>query len=291
MSRYTVSCPSPASEIRAIDWLAQHSELSRQNLKQAMEKGAVWLKQGKKSNRIRRATKLIKPDQFLTLYFDEKILSQQPYTAMLLADEKYYSVWYKPPGMLSQGTLYGDHASLLRIAEKSLNPQRPVFLINRLDKDAAGLMLIGHSTQAAAKINQLFQNQNIQKYYLAEVEGNFRPELPCVIDSPIDKKPATTIVERVNSSDETSSVLSIKILTGRKHQIRKHLASIGYPILGDKQYNQFAVPGHSLSLIAWKLEFRSPFDKQNKCYELNSTFPELDESVQQLLRYLANEQG
>ncbi|MDH5361443.1 MAG: RNA pseudouridine synthase, partial [Gammaproteobacteria bacterium] len=87
------------SESMAIDLLAGVCELSRAQLKQAMQKGAVWYTRGKHTQHLRRAKKLLQPGDSLHLYYDEKVLGETVDGAELIADEGDYSVWYKPYGM------------------------------------------------------------------------------------------------------------------------------------------------------------------------------------------------
>ena len=119
-------------------------ELSKGRLKDAMNKGAVIWRRGKQQKRLRRAQSPVAAGDLLQLNYDDDLLSRQCEPAVLLADERHFSLWYKPPGMLSQGNEWGDHLSLLRFAEQQLG-NRAVFLIHRLDREASGLLLLAHS--------------------------------------------------------------------------------------------------------------------------------------------------
>ena len=85
----------------ALDLLAAESGLSKQQIKQAMSKGAVWRSEGKQAYRTRRVPKNLKVGDTLHLYYDEKVLAEVPSEAQLIADEVAYSVWFKPFGMRS----------------------------------------------------------------------------------------------------------------------------------------------------------------------------------------------
>lgn len=270
--------------ITAIELLSSHTELSRQKLKQIMQKGAVWLTHGQYTSRIRRATRKLQFGQIVHLYYDEQVLSQRPPEAHLISDEGDYSVWYKPAGMLSQGSKYGDHTSIYRWAETHLHPQRNAFLVHRLDRATQGIILLAHSKKAASILAEMFKERKINKYYQAIVKGN--PE-PKTIDTPLDDKQAIT---RIISSQATEQKgyyrLYIQILTGRKHQIRRHLADIGYPLVGDQLYgdtpDKKGIP--NLYLAASRISFISPFDKQQKNYQLKADiYP--DYSVSQASYY------
>ncbi|MBK8287399.1 MAG: RNA pseudouridine synthase [Cellvibrionales bacterium] len=163
--------PITSNGKRAIDWLAENSPLSRMQLKKALANGAVWLHTGKKQERLRRATRELPANSTLHMYYDAAILALEPPTPTLVCDENQYSVWYKPAGLLSQGSKQGDHCSLLRIVEQTMN--RKTFLVHRLDREANGLMLVAHTEKAAAALSGLFQKNRIDKYY---APGRWRME-------------------------------------------------------------------------------------------------------------------
>ena len=123
--QFHVSISDPSQS--ALDLLAAESGLSKQQIKQAMQKGAVWRSQGKQAQRMRRVAKNLKAGDNLHLYYDEKVLAEVPPAPQLIADESAYSVWYKPYGMRSQGTKWGDHCALYRWVEVNLKPERPAF--------------------------------------------------------------------------------------------------------------------------------------------------------------------
>jgi len=82
--------------LTAIDLLSEHTDFSRQTIKKIMQKGAVWLTQGKSTRRLRRASKKLCLGQTLHLYYDRDVLSEPTFKAQLIADEAEYSVWFKP---------------------------------------------------------------------------------------------------------------------------------------------------------------------------------------------------
>lgn len=262
------------NEMTAIDYLAKKTNFSRNKIKQIMQKGAVWLTQNKSTRRIRRAGNKLRAGQVLHLYYDSHILARSDFDAKLIADEKDYSVWFKPAGMLSQGSKFGDHCAIYRWAETHLQPQRNAFLVHRLDKATSGLILLAHSKKAARILSQQFSERRINKYYKAVVHGI--PQIPQSIDEPLAGKPAITkIIAMQTSNTGRYSLLDIQILTGRKHQIRQHLAMIGHPIVGDRLYGDNCddqVQQPNLCLTAYKTTFISPFDQQKKHYELGDEF-------------------
>ena len=104
-------------EMTVSDLLAAKSGLSKSKVKDAMNKGAVWLKKKRGGmKRLRKATAMSNKGDHIELHYDETILLTKPGSCDCLSDRGVYSVWYKPPGMMAQGTIFGDHCSLIRQA-------------------------------------------------------------------------------------------------------------------------------------------------------------------------------
>jgi 23S rRNA-/tRNA-specific pseudouridylate synthase len=266
-----------------------------------------------KPRRLRRIKSKLKLGDQLTLNYDQAVLAGGCADAVLVADEGSYSVWYKPAGMLCQGSRWGDHTTLYRWAEKHLVPERTAFIVHRIDRMASGLVVLAHSKKAAVDITNQFASRKVEKSYRVIVAGDPAFTLPHTIDTDIDGKPArTTINEKhtlpesdalLTNSTDLLSVLSVSIETGKKHQIRRHLASLGYPILGDRLYGGDANGltqsnadseamsdsrnskdddkdnakdnekhnGIDLQLVAVKIAFTAPGTETYHCYELPET--------------------
>jgi len=257
-----------SSNITALEHLAQNTPLSKQKIKQTMSNGAVWLESAIGIHRIRRGKKVVKENDILHLYYDETIQSTKPLAAELIADEGEYSVWNKPYGMYSQGSKWGDHCTIYRWAEEHLTPQRPAFIVHRLDRAASGLIIIAHSKKMAATFSELFKQRLIQKQYSAIVKGDLtKIELPLTIDGVIDDKPALSKILSIKSLNDDKTQVTIEIETGRKHQIRKHMTSIGFPIIGDRLYGNGAEEVN-LQLQANYIKFICPINNTTKEYSL-----------------------
>ena len=263
---------------KAIDALSQApglpKELSKQKLKDAMTKGACWWTHKGKRLRLRRATKELKPGVRLELFYDESVLARKPAEPMLLADFGRYTAWFKPHGVLAQGSQWGDHCSLLRMAETRLT--KPCFLVHRLDADAAGLMLIAHDPKAAGALSKQFSERSMTKRYRARVGGLLDTKDQSV-DAPVEGKPALSRVSTLDTDQNNqTSLLSVTIETGRKHQIRRHLAGLGHPIIGDRLYGRPAK--QPLQLLAVYLAFDCPLTRQKREIELPGELDTLEPS-------------
>lgn len=125
-------------------------------------------------------------------------------------------------------------------------------IVHRLDKDTSGLLLVALNEEARLKLTEAFADREIEKEYLALVHGlppdkgrcdlpigrhpDIRTKMAIVPENRGGKKAATEWRRLWHSLDKSFSLLSIKIHTGRTHQIRVHMAHLGHPLLGDKLY-------------------------------------------------------
>ena len=257
------------SDVTAIDALAESCNLSRSELKKAMNCGAVCLtRSSRKRHRLRRAKQALKTGDVLELYYDKTILDTIPVQPLLLDAAIDYSIWYKPPLLLSQGSDYGDHLSLLRIAEKSLNLKSGPFLVHRLDREASGLILLAHSKKSAASLSEQFRNRSVRKIYRVKVYGMISGR-NCTfeVNAPLDGKKASSKFTVVSCDSENQTTdLKVEITTGRYHQIRRHLSSIGYPIYNDCRYAKKNLIQGPLNLCAIELAFKSPLSGERLNY-------------------------
>ena len=172
----------------------------------------------------------------------------------------------KPAGIPVHGQ---QHRTIINAIQNQLAPSnKPGRLpwplpAHRLDAPTSGLLLLAKTRTALISINRSFANHQIKKTYHAVVDG-LAPEAG-VISFPIDEKTARTTYRRVQSARSLKcghvSLLALYPETGRTHQLRKHLAAIGHPILGDKLYTPSEKPllKHSgLFLCATALHFIHP---------------------------------
>lgn len=256
----------------AIDLLAAEIALSKQELKRIMQQGAVWQTIGKQTQRIRRAKKQIKQGNTLHVYYDKTVLAMEPTPPILISDEGSYSVWHKPSGLLSQGSKWGDHCTVTRWAEQHLTSQRNSFVVHRLDRAAQGLIVIAHEKKAAAALSALFQQRQVEKRYRIKVHGQFdqatTAQKPITVNQDIDGRHATSHFHYLDYDQANDiSTLDVTIETGRKHQIRRHSASLGFPVVADRLYGSADV-SQDLQLFAYYLSFICPFSHTEKVYQL-----------------------
>ncbi|MBB6543341.1 RluA family pseudouridine synthase [Thalassotalea piscium] len=257
------------SVIQAIEQVCQ---LSHQQIKIAINKGALWLSRGKYTQRLRRIKKTLLQGDTLHFYYNETVLAQVPNQAELIEDCLHYSVWYKPYGMLSQGSKWSDHCTITRWSETHLLPERPAFIVHRLDRAATGLILVAHSKTAAQALTKLFEARALQKQYHIICLGKLDSESVITVTEPIDNKAAKSHFKSLYYDKEKDlSLVEVTIETGRKHQIRKHAAYLDHPVYGDRLYNKVQVnitTAKNLQLSAAKLNFTCPITAEKKRFIL-----------------------
>ena len=162
----------------------------------------------------------------------------------------------KPAGLSAQGG-EGVKVSLDSLLSETISP-RPL-LVHRLDRDTSGIILVAKTREAAAGFSALFSggdraanSRSVVKQYLAVCSGIPRCNNGVIrfdLEERNNKRPAVKkksetffkLLSCGNSGDDSFSLLELELGTGRMHQIRRHLAQTGTPILGDDKYGNFSL--------------------------------------------------
>ena len=184
-------------------------------------------------------------------------------------EDDFLAVIYKPSGVLVSGNKFVTIANALaQNLQKSAEPDavkpQP---IHRLDYPTSGVLLIGKTSTAITALSQLFETKKIQKTYHAVCIGKMQPT--GTIDKSIEDKPSQSSYEILKTVDsprfEFLNLVKLSPETGRRHQLRIHLAFIKNQILGDKEYGNPALilKGKGLYLHASTLSFEHPFTKEH----------------------------
>ncbi len=200
----------------------------------------------------------------------------------------------KPADLVCHPTKGDEYSSLISRARLYLGANSTPHLVNRLDRETSGVTIVAKSAGVAGELGKIWETRAVQKEYRAIVHGHVSVEHG-VIDAPLGKDEQSVVavkdcvradgvaaqtefwVERRFARPEGEfSVLKVLPRTGRKHQIRIHLAHIGHPIVGDKIYGgdetlylalverrlteeqrrRLLLPNHALHASALRFEWR-----------------------------------
>lgn len=182
-------------------------------------------------------------------------------------------------GLLSVGTdskREGTAYSLLREYVKRVDPRQKLFIVHRLDQHTSGVMLFAKSAEAKEAMQHNWNNMVLERKYAAIVKGR-----PDPVEGTITSYLAENAAHEVYSTDKPSegklavtryrtvrtrggySLLEVQLETGRKNQIRVHLAEQGLPIVGDRRYGSDISPIHRLALHAETLRFVHPVTRRD----------------------------
>lgn len=196
-------------------------------------------------------------------------------------------------GLLSMGNERvkdGTAYSLLKDYVKRKDPGNKIFIVHRLDQHTSGLMMFAKSVEAKNAMQHNWNNMVIDRRYAAIVEG--RPEkeegevrsflaensehVMYSTDSPDEGKLAITRWKALKSRNGYT-LMDVSLDTGRKNQIRVHMAQLGHPIAGDSKYGAKTSPIHRLALHARTLRFIHPMTRRDMNFSipLPSSFTKL----------------
>lgn len=235
---------------------AQFPQHSRVRLQEAISAGAATID----GHTITRPAERLKPGQQVTIRFPDALRAgpaAENIPLDVLYEDEHIAVVNKPPGMVvhpAKGHWSGTLAGAIQYRFGGLSgvggPTRPG-IVHRLDRDTSGVILIARNDQAHMQLAAQFEAREVEKEYFAIVAGQPRLDRD-LLDRPIGAHPyqrekmairtdhptvreAQTFYEVVERFDGLA-VLRVLPKTGRTHQIRVHLGSIGCPILCDRLY-------------------------------------------------------
>lgn len=183
----------------------------------------------------------------------------------VLFEDDYLAIVYKPAGIVVSGnkkfTLENALAFNLKKCSQKDALQRPE-PVHRLDYPTSGALLIAKTSKVLIDLNAMFEAKTIQKMYIAVTMG-LQSESG-IIETDIDDKPSKTIYKVLESMSSQKygalNLMELQPCTGRRHQLRKHMASIGNPIFGDLLYGKEGEngKGNGLYLHAFSIQFQHP---------------------------------
>lgn len=289
--------------------VSEKLNISRAKAQELIERGDV-----KVNNSLKQKSYKLKADDFVEIFEDslkingetEKLIPQNIPIEVLYTDN-YLVLVSKPAGMVvypcighKEGTLLNALAYHFKKLATVGAPLRPG-VVHRLDKDTSGVIVIAIDDRAYYGLVEMFKKRQVKKEYLAIVYGELKGS--GTITLPIgraenNRKKMSTNAKRAKEAITKWQVLEnfkdytlvkVKIITGRTHQIRVHFSAIGHPLLGDRTYGRktyiekenkkISVPRQMLH--AWRIEFKHPVTGEDMKFE--SALPQDMRNIMELL--------
>ena len=229
-------------------------------------------------------------------------LKAQEIPIEIVYEDKDIIVVNKPKGMVvhpangnPDGTLVNAIMAICGDSLSGIGGEIRPGIVHRLDKDTSGLIIVAKNDKAHVNMSEQIKNHEVKKTYIALVRGKVK-ENEATIDMPVGRSPSDRKKMAVTKNGKNAithikvlkrydkyTLLEINIETGRTHQIRVHLSTIGYPIVGDGVYsngkNEFNVEGQMLH--AESIEFAHPIT--GKKMKIEAPLPEYFNNVLKLL--------
>ena len=258
--------------------VSKDSDVTRTSAQRQIEQGNVTIN-GKRTTKV--SYKVSDGDE---IEIEEKEpveieLKAQDIPVDIVYEDKDIIVVNKPKGMVvhpangnPDGTLVNAIMAICKDSLSGIGGEIRPGIVHRLDKDTSGLLIVAKNDMAHVNMSEQIKRHEVKKTYIALVRGVVK-ENEATIDMPIGRsnsdrkkmavtkngKNAVTHIKVLKRYDKYT-LLEVNIETGRTHQIRVHLAHIGYPVIGDYIYsngkNEFGIVGQCLH--AKSLEFKHP---------------------------------
>ena len=251
-----------------LDYCLEHSDYSRSKLKSFLKHQCIYVNETlvTKHDAVVR-----KGDTIEIMKYNHQLDSL---VEVLYEDEDVIAI-FKPAGLLSiSNTKESLHTAYRYTSDylKQQDPKNRVFIVHRLDQETSGVLLFAKHKKAQEILQENWTTT--RRIYTAVVEGEVKETKPFDVNESIDDtqphrvftgnqkgKEAHTIFTPV-ASNQSYSLLTAELDTGRKHQIRAHLEHIGHPITGDKRYGAKNNPFKRLGLHGSYIAFKHPKNRQ-----------------------------
>ncbi|MCS7178749.1 MAG: RluA family pseudouridine synthase [Anaerolineae bacterium] len=232
--------------------VARFPDLSRAQLQRLVRSGAVTVN----DSTVRPAHRLTLGDRVAITFPEEPTVRPEALPLTIVYEDDYLLVVDKPAGMvvhpaarLVSGTLVNALLAHCPQLASVGGPDR-AGIVHRLDRETSGLIVVAKHPEIHAALQRQFQRRRVRKTYVALVEGQVHPR-EGIIDVPIGRDPrdrTRMMASRTGRPAITQyrgveffphyTLLEVRPHTGRTHQIRVHLAWLGYPVVGDRVYGR-----------------------------------------------------
>ncbi len=223
---------------------------------------------------------LKKKDQPKKFKYKATKQDENKYSKFIIENNDNFIVINKPSGVpVQSGTKSFKNIIDILKNTKYFENSKP-FVVHRLDKETSGVMIVAKNREYAQLFTSLFRIRKIHKTYLAVTYGQVKKNISLLKDDLITYDKNRKIVQkaisylRVIKCNDNFSLLELKPITGRKHQLRKQLYNIGNPVVGDDKYfyniKKNKLKNKNLMLHAYKIKFMI----NNKKYNYSAKYDE-----------------
>jgi 23S rRNA pseudouridine1911/1915/1917 synthase len=257
-NKILITIPPGQRKIRIDKYLASHVEnSSRTKIQKAIEEGCVLV-----NSKLIKSNYIVMPNDEIDITLpnvpDKPDIVAEDISIPILFEDDYLIIVEKPAGMVTHPA-YKNHtatlvnALLFHIAKtasslSAINGIERAGIVHRLDKNTSGILVVAKDEDTHRKLSKLFSIHNIEREYVAICWGHFNRKKD-IIEKPLgrsqkdrkkvivreDGKLAITNYEVIKEY-EFLSLVKLNLKTGRTHQIRVHMHSIGHPVFGDPDY-------------------------------------------------------
>ena len=274
----------------------QDKELTRSAVQRLIEQGNILV-----NDKKQKVSYKVSSGDVITINeieAQEIELKAQDIPIDIIYEDNDIIVVNKPKGLVvhpangnPDGTLVNAIMAICKDSLSGIGGEIRPGIVHRLDKDTSGLLIVAKNDKAHVNMSEQIKNHEVKKTYVALVRGVLK-ENEATIDMPIGRSNSDRKKMAVNRNGKNAithikvlkrynkyTLLEINIETGRTHQIRVHLAHIGFPVIGDYIYsngkNEFGVVGQCLH--AKQLEFKHPIT--GKDMKLEAPLPEYFQQI------------
>ena len=203
----------------------------------------------------------------------------------IIYEDDYLLVVEKREGLLTMATHRESQEttaySILKSHLRKANPRAELYTVHRLDRETSGVLLFAKAKSIQQALQENWHQVVTQRLYSALVEGCPSPKEDTIVSwltehekslrvhsSPTDNGGQKAVTHyKVTKSNETYSLLDVQLETGRKNQIRVHMADIGHPVVGDKKYGRGISSMKRIGLHARLIEFIHPVTHRKVRFE------------------------
>jgi len=285
----TISVDKTYNDMRIDRLLRNHLGKMPQGLiEKNLRNGKIKLnnKKVKSSNKVLYGDKI---DLFNFNYDNNIIIKKNRYNPskeiikenenLIIEDNNNFIVLNKSSGISVQGGTKSKKNLIDIFSKSKIFENSKPFSVHRLDKDTSGVFIVAKNRETAQLLTSLFRLRKVHKTYLAICHGEIEKFKGTLNDDLLRYENKKQIVEKAETlfkvidKNSNSSFLKMKPITGRKHQLRKHLFMLGHSILGDKKYNS-QINSKSMNKNLMLHSYEIKFMINEKKYTFRASLPD-----------------